>query len=147
VSEATKKPVGAPPDAPDPAHLLAMIQELQAKCQQLEAEKRTAGAEPLISAAESFTDIPPKTYKVMAPYVQYRRKNTENRRFGTRTSPWIIEGGHHGTIISDELIHPDDLAHLLRQTTPVRVIRDRKIVREEHPFLVELPAAIEGGSR
>ncbi len=52
--QAAALPVGAASDAPDPAHLLAMIQELQSKYQQLEAEKRTAGAEPLISTAESF---------------------------------------------------------------------------------------------
>lgn len=46
--------IGAAPDGPDPAQLLAMIQELQTKYSQLEAEKRTAGAEPLIATAESF---------------------------------------------------------------------------------------------
>ena len=52
--QAAGEPVGAAPDGPDPAALLAMIQELQGKYQQLEAEKRTAGAEPLVSTAESF---------------------------------------------------------------------------------------------
>lgn len=50
------QPVGAAPDAPDPAQLLAMIQDLQERYQRLEEEKRTAGAEPLISTAESFRD-------------------------------------------------------------------------------------------
>jgi len=52
--QAAGQPVGAAPDGPDPAQLLAMIQELQDKYSQLEAEKRTAGAEPLISTAESL---------------------------------------------------------------------------------------------
>ncbi len=74
----------------------------------------------------------PKKYRIMAPYIQYRRKNTENRRFGTHVSPWMIEGGHQGAILSSDLVHPDDLAHLLRQTlTPAR---------GGGPMLEEIPA-------
>lgn len=51
---AADQPVGAAPDGPDPAQLLAMIQELQDKYQRLEQEKRTTGAAPLIATAESF---------------------------------------------------------------------------------------------
>ena len=51
---AADQPVGAAPDGPDPAQLLAMIQELQSKYTKLEAERRTAGTAPLIATAESF---------------------------------------------------------------------------------------------
>jgi hypothetical protein len=51
---AADQPIGAAPDAPDPAQLLAMIQDLQTRYSQLEQEKRTTGAAPLISTAESF---------------------------------------------------------------------------------------------
>lgn len=75
----------------------------------------------------------PRKWRIAAPYVQFRRKNTENRRFGTRISPWIIEGGHQNAIISEELVHPDDLQHLLRKTlTPAL---------GGGPMLVEAPAS------
>jgi hypothetical protein len=94
-----------------------------------------------VSETTETIEAAPKRYRIMAPYIQYRRKNVDNRRFGTHVSPWMIEGGHQGAIISSDLVHPDDLAHLLRTTFPVRVIRDRQIVREEQPMLVELPAS------
>jgi hypothetical protein len=83
--------------------------------------------------SETSEATQPRRWRIAAPYIQYRRRNTEGRRFGTRTSPWVIDGGHRNAIISDELIHPDDLAHLLQaKLTPAL---------GGGPMLEEIPAS------
>ena len=148
MSETTKKQVGADPDAPDPAHLLAMIQELQSKCQQLEADKRTAGAGPLISTAESSetsetSDEAPQLYKFMGAYGQVRVRNL-HPTFQLR-SPWIAKGMKQYAILSSEDVHPRDLAHLLRATVTVRRLEmdkygSKRLVAEQAPILVPIDA-------
>ncbi len=66
--------------------------------------------------SEIAENAPPRQFRVNAPYIQYRKKNIEGRRFGTRVSPWMIQGAYQNAVISSELIHPDDLAHLERKT-------------------------------
>jgi hypothetical protein len=71
--------------------------------------------------SQTSEETRPRKYRILAPYVQYRRRNVEGRRFGTHTSPWTVDSGYQGGILDGEIVHPDDLAHLLRKTvTPAR---------------------------
>jgi hypothetical protein len=74
-----------------------------------------------------------KRYRIRAPFIQFRKRNVEGRRFGTHVSPWTVSGGYQGGIIDAETIHPDDLRHLLQATvTPAR---------GGGPMLEEIPAS------
>jgi hypothetical protein len=61
----------------------------------------------------------PRRWQVKAPYIQYRTPNLGEVRVGIRTSAWMVMGGGpQNGIITEDKIHPDDLAHLLQARCP-----------------------------
>ena len=84
------------------------------------------------------TEETPQFFQFRGAYGQVRMVN----RYPTfrMRSPWIACGVKYNAVLSSDECHPADIQHLLQATTPVRVMRDGRIVREEQPLLVPIDA-------
>jgi hypothetical protein len=80
-----------------------------------------------------------RRFQVVAPFVQVRVP-AGLVPVGFSRGAWRISGFKQDHILTEDQIHPDDLAHLLRTTITVRVTRDGGVMKEQRPMLVELPA-------
>ena len=84
-----------------------------------------------------------RRFQIVAPYVQFRRRNTLG--LGPFKGAWAVWGGKQNSIIDEDDIHPDDLAHLLQARRRVHVTVNGQLSREFRPLLVELPAPAAAG--
>jgi hypothetical protein len=83
---------------------------------------------------------PPRRFQVVAPYVQFRIRNTLG--LGPWKGEWAVWGRQQGAIFDEADVHPDDLAHMLRARRGVYVTVNGQVVREVRPLLVELQAPV-----
>lgn len=55
----------------------------------------------------------PKRYQVKGEYVQVRVSN--NWRIGGMRGAWVVLGFKRHALLTEGQVHPDDLAHVVRQ--------------------------------
>jgi hypothetical protein len=89
--------------------------------------------------SEASEQPQPRRFQVAAPYIQVRVPNINGTRSGFRVSAWLSMGAKQGKVLSEDEVHPDDLAHLLQaRLTPAL---------GGGPLIEQLPEAVKETSR